>query len=587
MFSYDVITPSPSPAMDGESPAGEQGPPNAAGGLAVFLTWEDLCVRPLDGKGSESVPILSKVTGMARPGEVLAIMGPSGCGKSTLLDALAGRLASNLRCSGELLVNGRTQILAFGVASYVMQEDILMATLTVREAVHYAAELQLSETMGREDRIKRAEETLQEMGLSRIAGRRIGGRSSKGISGGQRRRLSICLEILARPKVLFLDEPSSGLDSAAAFHVMDRIGRMAAREQITVLAAVHQPSAEVFGLFRSVCLLAYGRTVFFGSPGLAKQFFATNGFPCPSLQNPSDHFLRTINKDFENDNEEDIEGGQSTTSKAIEILVDSYSSSICMLQLLSNIAIIHKMAKSSMLGFITSFLTFMAIGGFPSFAEDMKIFRRERLNGHYGVTTFVIANTISSIPYLAFISIVPGAIAYYLAGLRGNISHFAYFSLILLTCMMLVEGLMMIVAATVPNFLMGIIIGAGIQGVMMLNGGFFRLPSELPMVLWRYPLYYISFHKYAVQGFYKNEFMGQSFIESQTIEKLPTLINGNDILNKMFQVEMGYSKWVDLVILLGMLVLYRVSLIVILKASEKVRVVTCREMMAGDFKHVC
>ncbi|PKU70341.1 ABC transporter G family member 15 [Dendrobium catenatum] len=389
--------------------------------------------------------------------------------------------------------------------------------------------------MGREDRIKRAEETLQEMGLSRIAGRRIGGRSSKGISGGQRRRLSICLEILARPKVLFLDEPSSGLDSAAAFHVMDRIGRMAAREQITVLAAVHQPSAEVFGLFRSVCLLAYGRTVFFGSPGLAKQFFATNGFPCPSLQNPSDHFLRTINKDFENDNEEDIEGGQSTTSKAIEIL----------------------------------------------------IFRRERLNGHYGVTTFVIANTISSIPYLAFISIVPGAIAYYLAGLRGNISHFAYFSLILLTCMMLVEGLMMIVAATVPNFLMGIIIGAGIQGVMMLNGGFFRLPSELPMVLWRYPLYYISFHKYAVQGFYKNEFMGQSFIESQTIEKLPTLINGNDILNKMFQVEMGYSKWVDLVILLGMLVLYRVSLIVILKASEKVRVVTCREMMAGDFKHVC
>ncbi|RLN34489.1 hypothetical protein C2845_PM03G30040 [Panicum miliaceum] len=73
---------------------------------------------------------------------------------------------------------------------------------------------------------------------------------------------------------------------------------------------------------------------------------------------------------------------------------------------------------------------------------------------------------------------------------------------------MLVEGLMMIVAAIVPDFLMGIITGAGIQGIMMLNCGFFQIPSKLPKIVWKYPMFYISFHKYALQGFYKNEFLG-------------------------------------------------------------------------------
>jgi ABC-type multidrug transport system permease subunit len=127
----------------------------------------------------------------------------------------------------------------------------------------------------------------------------------------------------------------------------------------------------------------------------------------------------------------------------------------------------------------------------------MQIFGRERLNGHYGVSSFVIANMVSSAPYLLLISMIPGAIAYYLVGLQRSFDHFAYFAMVLFMTMMLVEGLMMIVASSVPDILMGIITGAGIQGVMMLNGGFFRLPHNLPKPVWRYPLYYIAFHKYA------------------------------------------------------------------------------------------
>jgi hypothetical protein len=199
----------------------------------------------------------------------------------------------------------------------------------------------------------------------------------------------------------------------------------------------------------------------------------------------------------------------------------------------------------------------------------MQIFGRERLNGHYGVSSFVIANTVSSAPYLLLISMIPGAIAYYLVGLQKSFDHFAYFALVLFTTMMLVEGLMMIVASSVPDFLMGIITGAGIQGVMMLNGGFFRLPHDLPKPVWRYPMYYIAFHKYANQGFYKNEFMGLTFPNNQAGGA--ATITGDEILRDYWQVEMGYSKWVDLAILFGMVILYRVLFLAIMKISEKVK----------------
>ncbi|KAI4966352.1 hypothetical protein ZWY2020_041210 [Hordeum vulgare] len=167
-------------------------------------------------------------------------------------------------------------------------------------------------------------------GAEGAADTRIGGWMHKGISGGQRRRVSICMEILTRPALLFLDEPTSGLDSAASFHVVSRIAWLARREGMTVVAAVHQPSTEVFGLFHGLCLLAYGKTVFFGPAAETNQFFALSGFPCPSLMNPSDHFLRTINKDFDNDIEEGLSGKKTTTAENIDALASSYKSSVHM-----------------------------------------------------------------------------------------------------------------------------------------------------------------------------------------------------------------------------------------------------------------
>ncbi|XP_050379864.1 ABC transporter G family member 1-like [Argentina anserina] len=618
---------------------------NDDGGL--FLTWKDLWVRVAsningrvkhssDARGYRS--ILRGLTGYAKPGQLLAIMGPSGCGKSTLLDALAGRLSSNTRQTGDILINGCKQALAYGTSTYVTQDDTLMTTLTVKEAVYYSAQLQLPDSMSLLMKKERAHMIIREMGLQNVINTRIGGWGAKGLSGGERRRVSICIELLTQPKLLFLDEPTSGLDSAASYYVMRRIADLCHKPpQRTIVASIHQPSSEVFQLFDDLCLLSGGETVYFGPASAANQFFSARGFPCPSLLYPSDHFLKTINKDFELEIERGL-AGRTPTEEAIHTLMQSYKTSDIYCQIQRQIAEMYKkdcealeeishagfltqclvltrrsfvnmyrdrgyywlrlpiyialaaslgtiyynlgytyeaiQARGSLLAFVATFLTFMAIGGFPSFVEDMKVFERERLNGHYGVTAFVFANTFSSMPMLMLVSLIPGATTYYVAGLHRGFGHFFYFAATLFASMMLVESLMMIVASIVPNFLMGIITGSGLQGIMMVCGGFFRLPNDLPDLVWKYPLYHIAFHKYAFQGMFKNEFEDTTFPNAHFRSGSSKSLSGESILRDIWQVEMGYSKWVNLGVLLAMIVLYRVLFLVIIKITEKGKTMT-------------
>ncbi|XP_020258175.1 ABC transporter G family member 11-like [Asparagus officinalis] len=613
----------------------------------VCVTWEDLSVTAFDGNRS-SRKILSGLTGFARPGQVLAIMGPSGCGKSTLLDALAGRLGSNAKQSGNILVNGRKQTLSFGTSAYVTQNDILMTTLTVKEAVYYSAELQLPNSMSKSEKRQRAEVTIKEMGLQDAVNTSIGGVHSKGISGGQRRRVSICIEILTRPKLLFLDEPTSGLDSAASFHVMNRIANLAKFDDMNTIASIHQPSSEVFELFDNLCLLSSGITVYFGPRTMANEVslvpFEFITFHCDSQSTifsriQSSNFIRNEiqlsnvvhvlhNTGKENSQimdctsiyilfttrsyrlsntwqevtlqvaqiiktEGDLvkKGNQASFISQCTVLtkrsfVNMYRDlgyywlrlAIYAALCLSIGTMFHNIghdygsiqARGSALMFVAGFLTFMGISGFPSFVEEMKIFHQERLNGHYGVTAFVISSTLSSAPYLFLVSVVPASLAYYLIGLQPGFDHFACFCLILYMCMLLVEGLMMVIASIVPNYLMGIIAGSGVQGLMMLCGGFFRLRNDIPKPIWRYPMYYMSFHKYANQGYYKNEFIGLSF-EKKEGEDVHNIVTGEEIVRDLWEMEVGYSKWVDLGILMGMVILYRVLFLVIVKVSEKMK----------------
>ena len=149
----------------------------------------------------------------------------------------------------------------------------MLSTLTTGETLYYSAQLQFPDSMSIAEKKERTDMTLREMGLQDAINTRVGGWGSKGLSGGQKRRLSICIEILTRPRLLFLDEPTSGLDSAASYYVMSGIANLIQRDGIqrTIVASVHQPSSEVFQLFHDLFLLSSGETVYFGPASDANQ----------------------------------------------------------------------------------------------------------------------------------------------------------------------------------------------------------------------------------------------------------------------------------------------------------------------------
>ncbi|KAG2664320.1 hypothetical protein I3760_16G077000 [Carya illinoinensis] len=579
------------------------------GDVSARLTWKDLSVMVTLNNG-ESQKVLEGLTGFAEPGTLTALMGPSGSGKSTLLDALSSRLAANAFLSGTILLNGRKTKLSFGTAAYVTQDENLIGTLTVRETISYSAQLRLPDKMPWSEKQALVESTIIEMGLQDCADTVIGNWHLRGISGGERRRVSIALEILMRPRLLFLDEPTSGLDSASAFFVTQTLSGLS-RDGRTVIASIHQPSSQVFELFDRLCLLSGGKTVYFGEACEAYEFFAQAGFPCPALRNPSDHFLRCVNSDFDKvkatlrgSMKLRFEAGDDplekiTTAEAIRTLIDSYCTSQYCHAVREKVEEISKfkgtvldsggsqasflmqaftLTKRSFVNmsrdfggscasFVFGFVTFLSIGGFPSFVEDMKVFHRERLNGHYGVASYVIGNTLSAMPFLILITFLSGTICYFMVHLHPGFERYVFFVLCLFASVTVVESLMMAIASIVPNFLMGIIIGAGIQGIFMLVSGYFRLPNDIPKPVWRYPMSYISFHYWAVQGQYQNDLKGL-FFDNQRLD-LPK-ISGEYILENVYQINVHRSKWVDLGVIFSMIAIYRILFFMLIKISEDV-----------------
>ncbi|OWZ17507.1 ABC transporter [Phytophthora megakarya] len=235
--------------------------------------------------------ILHDANGVAKPGELLAIMGPSGAGKSSLLDCLSGR---NVNVEGEILVNGVqgwTPKLRKLVA-YAMQDELFHSTLTVREHLVFQARLRLGGQVSKKQCLDRVNAVIEELGLTACRDTLIGERLLRGISGGEKKRLAFASEILTNPAVLFVDEPTSGLDSCMARAVVEQLKKLAAKR--TVVTAIHQPSSEVYALFDRLYLLVDGATVFEGSACNAIAHFATLGLPCPQFMNPADHFMEQL-----------------------------------------------------------------------------------------------------------------------------------------------------------------------------------------------------------------------------------------------------------------------------------------------------
>ncbi|XP_055475013.1 ATP-binding cassette sub-family G member 8 isoform X2 [Psammomys obesus] len=227
-----------------------------------------------------------------RSGQMLAIIGSSGCGRASLLDVITGRSHGGKMKSGQIWINGQpsTPQLMRKCVAHVRQHDQLLPNLTVRETLAFVAQMRLPRTFSQAQRDKRVEEVIAELRLRQCANTRVGNTYVRGVSGGERRRVSIGVQLLWNPGILILDEPTSGLDSFTAHNLVRTLSRLAKGNRL-VLISLHQPRSDIFRLFDLVLLMTSGTPVYLGAAQHMVQYFTSIGHPCPRYSNPADFYV--------------------------------------------------------------------------------------------------------------------------------------------------------------------------------------------------------------------------------------------------------------------------------------------------------
>ena len=207
------------------------------------------------------------------PGKLIGIMGASGAGKTTLLNVLAGLVAPT---KGRILINGfdlhKEKEKIHGVIGYVSQDDLLIEELTVYQNLYYNAKLCFA-GLSEEELHKRTIETLESLGLDQRKDLKVGSVLDKTISGGQRKRLNIALELIREPAILFLDEPTSGLSSRDSENVIDLLKELSLKGKL-IFVVIHQPSSDIYKMFDKMIIMdTGGYPAYYGPPVEAVTYF--------------------------------------------------------------------------------------------------------------------------------------------------------------------------------------------------------------------------------------------------------------------------------------------------------------------------
>ncbi|KFQ37514.1 ATP-binding cassette sub-family G member 2, partial [Mesitornis unicolor] len=304
-----------------------------------ILTFHNICyhVKMKTGflccKKTANKQVLRDVNGIMRPG-LNAILGPTGSGKSSLLDILAARKDPH-GLSGDILINGAPQPANFKCTSgYVVQDDVVMGTLTIRENLKFSAALRLPKSVKEQEKNERVDQIIKELGLSKVADSKVGTQFTRGVSGGERKRTNIGMELIMDPAILFLDEPTTGLDASTANTVLLLLKRMAQQGK-TIIFSIHQPRYSIFRLFDNLTLLAAGRVLYHGPAQHAIDYFQSLGYMCEPYNNPADFFLDIINGDstavamskMDETNTESTEEHHEYDKTLAENLAEKYSNS--------------------------------------------------------------------------------------------------------------------------------------------------------------------------------------------------------------------------------------------------------------------
>lgn len=296
----------PAPPAEAEAPAGRTRTPTYSpqtpDNSPTVLTFHNINVL---SKANPPKNILTNVSGSITGG-FWAIMGASGGGKTTLLSTLSLRLdPTYMDITGEFRLNGReySRNVLKAMSAYVMQDDLLHAELTVEETLNYAAQLRMGAGTSLETRTKRINEVIKLMGIEHCRHVIIGNSRRKGISGGERKRVSVAMELLNHPKLIFLDEPTSGLDSTTALSVCEALKNLSDIGECTVVCTIHQPQPKIFSLFDNLILMKKGTIVYQGAAKKVNAFLKEIGHPVPEDLSVADHILEVIAPNVEDPEE--------------------------------------------------------------------------------------------------------------------------------------------------------------------------------------------------------------------------------------------------------------------------------------------
>ncbi|CAG8942586.1 unnamed protein product [Penicillium salamii] len=589
------------------------------------FSWRDLTVTVKDRETKQSRDLINSISGDAQHGELIALMGPSGCGKTTLLNVLARRAASSgAKVIGETYVNdSQVDSKSFQrMTSYVEQEDALIGSLTVQETLKFAADLSLTGSISKIQRMERIRTLLEAFGIQKQANTIVGTPIRKGISGGQKRRVSVASQLITCPKILFLDEPTSGLDSTASYEVISYAKELARINNLIIIASIHQPSTTTFKLFDKLLLLSSGRTCYFGKTGDTETYFDRIGYSIPLQTNPAEFLLDLVSSDFSGSKEpadERVRAIQNAWKESAQsILVDHQIServnsaekvtkswteedmtrpnglSITMALLHRSfiksyrdvvaygIRIIMYLGLAIMMGtvwlrlqpsqeyiqpftnaifFGSAFMSFMAVAYVPAFLEDRATFAKERANGLYGATPFMISNFIIGLPFLFLISILFSIISYWLSNFQPTAEAFFTWVMWIFLDLVAAESLVVLVTAIFPNFVIALALVAFANGLWMSVGGFLVTPTILNP-FWKYVFHYIDYQAYVFQGMMVNEFSKRNYSCGAGCQCMYTtdladqcLIRGTGVLESYGYATGRTGKWAG--ILVGIIAVYR------------------------------
>lgn len=573
---------------------------------ASRLTWKNLTCEVQGRK------LLNNISGSIQ-GKLMAIMGPSGAGKTTLLNTLALRNKSG-NITGDITLNGHKMCknIVKRYTGYVMQDDLFFENLTVRENLTFAAKLRLPVIMTSEEKERRVEEVITILGLRKCAETIVGGHEKRGISGGERKRLSVGVEMLCNPSLLFLDEPTSGLDSSTAWSIINVLKENT--KNCTAICTIHQPSTKIFELFDYLMILAGGNIVYFGSAKDAVDYYNANNFPCPPLSNPADHFLDVISSDPSNpdqivkaqknaedlikyyqkeNNMQDTENSESE-DESFDLSLPKPDERAGFLRQFYHIyrrsatnyfrqhkfiltQLIQSISLAILIGLVFldlpldqsgitrrfSACFFIAInqGVFAvyavitSFPLERSIILRERASGTYTTLPYFIAKSFAELPIQILFPSIFTLICYFMIGFQRDFYAYAHFWILVELGNMCAISLGFAISAASPTVGFATVFTPLLLEIWRLFGGFFSQPTALPGYL--FWIQCLSFITYVFTGIARNEIYDLDFhcTKEQYIGRICPVTTGEEAVERFNLIDIEVYQCE--LVLIGMIIFYR------------------------------